>query len=188
MADKELKCSKCGNHFSSEELLREHFKVKHSDSEFVEPEDGSKIADVTSSLNEHVNYSTLAGFLLGVVITSTSIGGAMFLQDMMKEQTDITVVTCSNCSYERFKTVTDRMFDTNYKEVDYESTRGKKLIEKYNLKHIPGFIYEKSIEDRENFTQVRNSLVKFEDAYVMSDEGEEISQRFSEGIRINNQE
>lgn len=95
-----------------------------------------------------------------------------------------TVVTCDNCSYEDFRTVSERILDPRFVEVSESSSRGKRLIEKYELNYVPGFIIEKGVEEHKNFSRIRGSVVEFEDAYVVSDRGNEVAQRFSSGKEL----
>lgn len=182
MKDKKLKCEICGNRFSSEEYLEDHFELEHPDNEHKEFKDVE--GNFKYGFRYYLNRSAIIGFVIGFLMATAGISGAFFLQDLMKEEVEVTVITCDECSYERFKTATDRMFEANYNEVDYESSKGEDLIAKYDLNYIPGFIFEKNVEEKENFTQVRGALVEFEDAYVISDAGEETAQRFSEGFSL----
>lgn len=172
----------CGKKFSSEEYLEDHFELEHPDIKQIDFEEVN--GKLSYGLRKYLNRSAIIGFVIGFLVASAGILGVFFLQDVMKEEVDVTVVTCDECSFERFKTATDRMFEANYNEVDYESTKGEDLIAKYNLNYIPGFIFEKNVKEKDNFTQVRGALVEFEDAYVMSDAGEETAQRFSEGFSL----
>jgi hypothetical protein len=104
---------------------------------------------------------------------------------MDSSEVSITVVTCENCSYNRFTTATDRIFDASYREVDYQSEKGQQIMQKYDIRYVPGFVFSKNVEDAANYTGVAHQLVAFEDAYVLSDTGDEVAQRFSSGFSLN---
>ena len=183
MEEENLECAECGEHLGNEELLREHYHLEHK---------GKRPRSVKPShpeyrkfFSKHFNSSTAVGFLLGIMLTSSAIAGGIYVQDYLEEEITVTVVTCENCTYERFKSRTDRMMVTDYKEVDYQSKKGEELIQRYNLTYVPGFIIEKDVEEHENFTQIRNSVIKYDSSYVIRDKRSKVAQRFSEGFKLN---
>lgn len=178
MEEEELKCNECGEILGSRETVEEHFDLEHSGKEV----DFERMTQAGSfEVSKYFNRNAAIGFFLGVILTAGAIAGGSYLQERMEDTTRITVVTCEDCTYERFKTTTDRMIEADYREVSYQSAEGEKLTQKYNLSYVPGFIYPKSIEEHENFSQMRNALIKHGDAYVMSDSPIRKAQRFSEG-------
>lgn len=137
------------------------------------------------ALKTHLNKSFGAGLIIGVIISSVAfVGMPMFLEES-KLTVPVTVVTCDNCSYGKFQNATDRMFNTEYREVDYNSEEGQNLIEKYNINYVPAFIFDRKVEDAEALNRVEPTLVKFEDAYVIPDAGVKVAQRLSNGISLN---
>jgi len=74
------------------------------------------------------------------------------------------------------------MVKTEYNEIDYQSEKGRELIQKHNLKYIPGFLFNaKQLQKAENFSSIEPTLVKSDNAYVIPDEGIEVAQRLSDG-------
>lgn len=184
---KELfECSECGDHFSSEELLKEHFRLEHPDAVYNGPAvEQFSWKQVKDAVRPYLNVSFGTGFIIGVLLTSAIFGLNAFLASSGGDvPVTVTVLTCDNCSYDRFQTRTDKMFNAKYREVDYQSEEGQRLIEKYNIRYIPGFIYNKKVEEAENFTRAKSSLVGFEDAYVLSDGEGEAARFLSKGITI----
>ncbi|WEL19443.1 hypothetical protein [Candidatus Nanohalococcus occultus] len=178
MSKDRFECPECGENFSSETYLKEHFKVEHPGKHY------RQLAGRKFSL-PRLEKSFSTGILTGLMIAAGLVIAFQGYQAYSYDPVEVTVVTCDNCSYERFKGATERYFDVSYSEVNYDSERGRALSERYELNYVPGFIFGKDIEDKKNFTRVRNALVEFEDAYVMSDTRNEAAQRFSKGISLN---
>lgn len=139
---------------------------------------------------KYLNFSFGLGLLAGIFIASTAFSGYIYWDSLDHRTTvPITVVTCDSCDYERFRNATDRMLKTEYSEVDYQSTKGQELIQKHNLKYVPGFVFDREqLEKAENFTSIRSTLAESEDAYIIPDEGIEVAQRLSEGEYLNRSE
>ncbi len=189
MPEKEIhECPECGKKFGTREILEEHSRLEHGSSSILDlvPEKGVDLEDFRSQVSRlrPDSFSSFGyGFLVGLLVALLAFGGFSYYQSLDPGvPVEVTVVTCDNCSYERFRTATDRLFNTRYTEVDYRSERGQELIERYNLKYVPGFIFEPEVEEAENFTRVKSVLVRFEDAYVLPDEGNKAAQRLSSGI------
>lgn len=195
----EHRCGECGKNFGSLETLHEHQEMEHGDSVEENNEGAPEIF-------EHLMFSReqLIGAVLGFILAGFFITGINYVQaaeidfnermesdfreplsktykDMTTPEIEITVVNCENCSYSRFRKETDELMKANYREVDYESDEGQRLIEKYDLYYVPGFIFDKEVEKTENFTRIESMLVEFDDAYVLPDKGFETAQRVSEG-------
>lgn len=174
--EEEYQCSECGKVFSSEELLEKHSEMEHGHPAIYEVKE-FELPEI------HFNRSQLTGFLLGFLLAFGLIGGYTVI-DNMESTVGITVVTCDNCSYSKFRQTTDQLMKTEYREVDYQSEEGQKLIQKYNLNYVPGFIFDKKLENAENFTEIKSVVVEFDDAYVLPDKGVEAAQRQSEGMSL----
>jgi hypothetical protein len=195
----EHRCEECGKNFGSRETLHEHQELEHEDALEEKNEEDPEIF-------EHLmfNREQLIGAFLGFVLAGFFITGINYVQaaeidfnermdsdfkepisktykDMTTPEVEITVVTCDNCSYSRFKEETDEIMKADYREVDYGSEEGQMLIKKYDLYYVPGFIFDKKVEKTENFTRIESTLVEFDDAYVLPDRGIETAQRVSEG-------
>jgi len=179
-----FKCSECGNLFDSEELLKDHFNVKHPNSKYAGPAvEETGLKDYLSKVKPHLNLSFGIGLVLGVLLTTAIFGGAAAWNSFIGPQpVDVTVVTCEECNYERFQNATDRMFNANYKQVNYQTDEGQEFVERYNLEYVPGFILEKSVGNHENFTQIRPNVISMENGYVLDIEA---AQRFSDGEELN---
>lgn len=178
-------CPECDSYFGSKETFSEHVELEHSGS--LEPGETFELdlGKVRDRISAHMNRSFAIGFILGILVASAGFGGYMYWNSLDHRTTvPVTVVTCDNCSYDRFRTATDRIFKTKYKEVDYKSQRGQELIEKYNIKYVPAFIFDKKIEKAENFYRVKSILVKFKDAYVLPDRSPRAAQRLSNGTEL----
>lgn len=189
MKENRFKCSECGKIFGSEDTFEEHSMLEHQgEAETESAESWRLMFDSLKSAGKKLRSSFMGGFLIGLIIASAAFSGYIYY-DSIDKRTDVpvTVVTCESCEYEKFRDATDRMFKASYTEVDYRSEEGQRLIEKYDLKYVPGFIFDrKKLEKAENFTAVEPTLVKNEDAYVIPDEGVEVAQRLSTGIPLNN--
>lgn len=173
-----VSCPKCGEVHSSWDSLEEHYTVEHDGELEANTKDKKVFSSLKSFLTGH-DLKFLAGVFVGSFITAMIFVAPAHLDQ--QEPVKVTVVSCEGCDYERFVNVTDRQFDVQYVELDYQSDRGMRKIEKYNRSYVPAFIFDRSVEDRENFTSIRNSVVEYEDAYVLSDRGVEVAQRFSTG-------
>lgn len=143
-----------------------------------------------SRFGKYANLSFGLGLLAGILIASTAFSGYIYWDSLDHRTTvPITVVTCDSCEYEKFKDATDRMLKTQYREVDYRSEEGQKLIQEHNLEYVPGFIFEgEQLEKAGNFTSLETTLVDSGNAYVIPDEGTEVAQRLSEGENLNQAE
>lgn len=179
-----FKCSECGGLFDSEELLKDHFDVKHSNTTYKGPAvEETSWKDHLKKIKPYLNTSLGLGFVLGVLFTAAVLGGVAAYDSFRgPEPVDVTVVTCEDCNYDRFKNATDRIFKVNYNEVNYQTSEGQDLVERYGLEHVPGFILDKNVENHENFTQIRSNVVNIEDSYVLDVEA---AQRFSDGQDLN---
>ena len=186
MPKERFKCPECGKIFGQEETFREHADIEHEGIISVD-EARETVRTRFSKIRDEIDLSFGLGLLIGILMTSAAFSGYIYWDSMdHRTSVPITVVTCDNCEYDRFKSATDRMFKTNYKEVDYKSEEGQRLIERYNLKYVPGFIFDRvQLEKAENFTSVRSTLVQSEEAYIIPDEGVEVAQRLSKGITLN---
>lgn len=178
MEKEKLRCGECGETFTSEEYLEEHYHVEHPGK--TPSTDSGRDFGLPSFEKNFRN-----GVLTGLLAAAALIVAFQGYQAYSYNPVEVTVVTCDNCSYERFKGATERYFDVTYEEVDWDSNEGEEMIQRYNVNYIPAFIFEKDVEERKNFTRVRNALVEFEDAYVMSDQRNEAAQRFSKGFNLN---
>jgi len=143
-----------------------------------------------SRFGKYANISFGLGLLIGVFLTSTAFSGYMYWDSLdHRTSVPVSVVTCDSCEYDRFREATDKMLKTEYREVDYQSERGQALVEKYGLKYIPGFIFDREqLEKAENFSSMQSTLATAEDAYVIPDEGMEVAQRLSKGEYLNRSE
>lgn len=178
MPEQNPECPECGKVFSSEEYLDKHIEVDHGGEILEVPDESFEFKpDI-----EEIDRKFLIGLATGLIVVLALIAGYSYMESM--DRVEITVVTCESCDYSSFRQTTDELFNTNYREVDYQSEEGQQLIEKYDLFYVPGFIFEKEVENRENFTRIRAVLVEFEDAYVLPDKGNEAAQRMSEGISL----
>lgn len=146
-----------------------------------------KVEDSIDPVKKFLNKSFGLGLLAGLLIATSVFSGYLYLDSLdHRTEVPITVITCEECNYEDFKKATDRMFNTNYREVNYKSEEGQELIQKYNLKYVPAFAFDKKVENAKAFERTKSSLVKFEDAYVIPDEGRKVAQRLSEGKSLDN--
>ncbi len=182
MSEEKFECPECSQVFSTEETLKEHSQMEHG----KETAAGKRLPSF--SVKTHLKKSFGTGMLLGILLSSAVFSGYLYWDSMdHRTEVPVTVVTCEECEWSEFRESTDRIFKASYREVDYQSEEGQELIEKYNLKYVPGFIFDREkIEQAENFTKVEPTLVKSEDAYVIPDEGIETAQRLSEGKPLDN--
>jgi hypothetical protein len=185
-----VKCSACGDRFSSKELLKEHFRIEHSDLTYSGPANQSQQGELMQKFDSHVrphlNTSFFLGSIFGFLATIMLAHGYATYDDFTgPEPVEVTVVTCDNCSYGSFQNATSRLFKTDYREVNYQSDEGQQLIDKYSLNYVPGFIFEKEVERRDNFSKIAVAVASFEDAYVVADKGNRVAQRLSQGKDLN---
>jgi glutaredoxin len=188
MPENRFKCPDCGKVFGEKVTLKEHVEMEHSNGSVTAAK--KSIIENISGFEKYFNVSFGLGLILGIILTSAAFSGYMYWDSLDQRTTvPVTVVNCDTCDYNRFKDATDRMFKTSYREVDYRSEEGQELIQKYNLKYVPGFIFDREqLEKAENFTAVKPTLVESEDAYVIPDEGEKVAQRLSSGMYLNSSE
>jgi len=145
--------------------------------------------DLPDRLSEFLNKSFAVGLASGIVLSSIIFSGMLYWDSIdHREPVEITVVSCENCSYDKFSSATDRMFEQRfkeykpvYREVDYRSEKGSNLVKRYDLNYVPGFIYESKISEAENFSIIENTLVEVNGSYVLPDKGIEVAQRLSDG-------
>lgn len=181
-----VECPECGKLFGSEETLEEHVNLEHDGKSSLEDK---QFEFKVPSLGRYWNRSFGLGLLTGVLLTATAFSGYIYWNSLdHSQEVTVTVLTCDNCSYGKFRNATDRMFKTEYREVDFQSSEGQQLIQKYSLNHVPGFIFNGTqLERADNFTRVRNTLGEFEDAYVIPDDRVETAQRLSDGFELKGQ-
>lgn len=185
MSKEMLRCPECGKNFGTEETFREHVKLEHSKTVQARSEGRIRLKRLKGLRNRYLNKSLLLGFILGFMIASAGFSGYMYWNSLdHRASGTVTVVTCENCTYDRFRTATDRIFNADYEEVKYDSDRGQQLIERYDLNYIPGFIFEKKVEKAEDFYKIKNVLVEFDDSYVAPDRGIRVAQRMSSGFEL----
>lgn len=170
------RCKICQKRFSSEELLERHHEIKHQEELEIKELEPFSISDLI--------YERKAFFAASIILGLFLLAG-LTVQSMGESPVRITVVTCEECDYNEFRETTDPMIPTSYSEVMYNSSEGEKLINRYDLNYVPGFIFSKNIENTENFTRMRSVLVEFDDAYVLPDRGVRAAQRTSEGMALN---
>lgn len=182
MTEEKFECPECGKVFGSEETLKDHSKMEHGRIARIKEDPVEELREQMPDFRKFLNASFGLGLLIGIILTSAAFGGYLYWESLdHRTEVPIKVVTCDNCSYDKFQRATDRMFKTSYTEVDYQSEEGQQLIQKYNLKYVPGFVFNRSVENAVNFSRVKPSLVEFDDAYVIPDEGVTIAQRLSDG-------
>jgi hypothetical protein len=185
--DEDYECPECGKHFGSAETFQAH--VDHEHSGELGMQTGSPVDFDTGRLRqrvrENLNRSFAMGLVIGLLIASAGFSGYIYWDSLDHRTTvPVTVVTCDNCSYDKFKTATDRIFKTNYEEVDYQSERGQELVNEYNAKYVPLFIFDKKVDEAENFYRVESILVEFDNAYVLPDRSPRAAQRLSNGTSL----
>lgn len=191
MPENRFKCSECGKLFGSEDTFREHSELEHQGEAEIESAETWKIMfSRFKSAGNSLSSSFAGGLLVGLIIASAAFSGYIYWDSMDHRTTvPVTVLTCDSCEYDKFKDATDRMFKAQYREVDYQSDEGQQLIQKHNLKYVPGFIFDAGqLEKAENFTSVKPTLVESQDGYVIPDEGVEVAQRLSKGKALNRSE
>jgi hypothetical protein len=186
MASEHFQCSECGKVFGSEQTLRDHAKIEHGSRSIVDlSQNEVKTGDILKRVKPYFNMSFLLGFLTGMLVAAAAFYGYVYLDSGNSDATvPVTVVTCDNCSWDRFKGATSRMFNADYREIDYQSEQAEEMIQKYDINYIPAFIFSKEIEEADNFTRIRNVLIEFDDAYVIPDQGIQTARYFSKGITL----
>lgn len=178
----DFRCDECDKIFASKDGLRRHSRVEHDhEPSFTEVRE-IRLKELFS--RDKLIRGFAAGFLLAA-ITLTIFAATQESVSTTPEETpepvDITVLTCENCTYQEFRDTTDPLFETEYREVNYNSSEGRELIEKYSIGFIPAFIFDKDVENRANFTRINSTLRKFDDAYVLPDGRMPAAQRVSSG-------
>jgi len=183
MGEERYQCPICDRYFGSEDAFRKHARIEH-DEEAVETSSNFEL-ELGEKLKSFLNLSFGAGLLLGLILSGTAFAGYSYWDSLdHRMEVPITVVTCDNCSYEGFRTATDRMFNAEYREVNYQSEEGQQLINKYDINYIPAFIFDRKVEEAEQFFKVEPVLVEYDDAFVVPDRGNLVAQRVSEGKEL----
>ncbi len=78
---------------------------------------------------------------------------------------------CFNCDTGRVLNILEGMFgEITLKEVDYNTNEGKALAEKLDLRLLPAYILNDSIEKNENYNNLRQIFIKKEGKYVLSED------------------
>ena len=194
----EHRCGECGKNFGSEDILEKHEEIEHDT--YAKEKRNKNINDLKPDREQvigaflgfllaaffisGVNYVQSAEFDVGDTVPNIGENLGSYYDDITEPTVQITVVTCDNCSYSRFREETNSIMKADYREVDYRSEKGQKLVERYKLNHIPGFIFDSEVERAENFTEIESILVEFEDAYIIPDKGIEAAQRMSDGKEL----
>lgn len=76
--------------------------------------------------------------------------------------------TCENCNPDEALVGLRRVMPTMLTEkVDVNSEQGQALIEKFNIKTVPAFIFSKELENTDLFAQAQALFEKKEDSYAM---------------------
>jgi len=136
-------------------------------------------------LEKYWNRTFGKGVLTGVLIMSLLFSGFLYWDSVdHRVEVPVTVVTCDDCSYDRFESATDRMFRVSYEEVEYSSEEGQELIDEHSLSYVPSFIFGEEVEKAENFTAIKPSIYESGDYYVLRTEGPEVAQRLSDGKQL----
>lgn len=190
MSEEHYRCPRCDKHFGSEETFREHARIEHPEAEISQEKEESidiELKSILARIKSYLNLSFAAGLILGLVISGAAFSGYTYWNSLdHRMEVPVTVVTCDNCSYESFRSSTDRMFNADYREVDYQSDEGQQLINKYELGYVPAFIFDKKVSEAEQFYKVKPVLFEYDDAYLVPDRGNLVAQRVSEGKTIEN--
>lgn len=182
--DKLYECGECGKKYGSKETLQEHSRLVHGHPTVLTGSSGFDLSGL-KKFSSYINLSFGLGLVFGMMIMLGGVLAYSTFYTPPAHQIDVTVVTCDNCSYGKFRNATDELFNADYKEVDYKSKKGQSLIDKYNIKYVPAFIFDKkSLEEADNFTLVRPGLAEFKDAYVIPDEGVKKAQMLSHGFQL----
>ncbi len=187
MAEERYQCPLCEKYFGSEETFSEHARIEH-DTEAVDMEEDDPLLDVNglmAKIRYNFNRSFLLGLVLGLVVSGAAFSGYTYWESLdHRVEVPVTVVTCDDCSYGEFQNATDRLFNAEYRQVDYQSSEGQELVEKYDLQYIPAFIFDPQVKEAEDFYKVEPVMIEYEDAYVILDRGNLVAQRLSEGIEL----
>ncbi|MCD6557416.1 MAG: hypothetical protein J7K31_00070 [Candidatus Aenigmarchaeota archaeon] len=114
-----------------------------------------KMKKSTAKLVILLGVALVIGFFLGQqysagIITSSHL-----------EMTVITSKSCDTCDTTRTIEITKRLFNgIKVKELEYETPQGKKLVEDLDIKLLPAYVFNKAVEEEDNFTNIRNALKK----------------------------
>lgn len=183
----QYRCPDCGKNFGSEETFQEHMEIDHPGGLNI---DTTRLPDLDpqqliQKMRAYLNRSFALGLIIGLLIASAGFSGYLYWQSLdHRTPVPVTVVTCDSCTYDKFRTATDRIFNAKYREVNYQSEEGQRLIQKYNIKYVPAFIFDKKVAETENFYRVKSILVEFDDAYVLPDRSPRAAQRLSNGTEL----
>ena len=93
-----------------------------------------------------------------------------------KEEQKINVIVlndhkeCFNCKPDRVLSILESWFGAvNAKEIGYSTDEGKKLAELIGVRLLPAYILENNITNRAAFEQYKNTFVKKNNSYVLSE-------------------
>lgn len=131
-----------------------------------------------------VDEKVVKGFLGALLVTLIVSSGLFVIDSIEKDSYRVTVVTCETCEYPEFRDKMAPLFDLEYYEIDVNSSKGKNMVERYDLIYVPGFIFEKDIRNADNFSRIGSYLNEFQDSYAVPDTEVPTAQRLSEGRHL----
>lgn len=174
----DIECSECGRLFGSKKIFKKHSEFEHDgEAEIVRDK------DLELPKPSFLGKRFFAGFLVGVLLTgSIAAAGFYFMDEVVQpEPVEVTVLTCENCDHSDFINANDRLMESEYRTVDYQSEEGQQLLDKYGIRYVPGFIFSKNVERQPVFPRINASLIEREDGYILSDvEDNNVAQRMTQ--------
>ena len=109
---------------------------------------------------------------IGICLEPGSADAKCEFKDVIK--TNVVVLNdkknCFNCDTQRVLSILKEWFDEiNVKDIDYNTLKGKEVAQKFDAQMLPMYILDENITQKPKFEQFKQSFVKKEDSYVLSD-------------------
>lgn len=92
-----------------------------------------------------------------------------FKQDIKTNLIVINDKNCKLCDSSNMKTITKEIFpNVKIKEIDYEETEAKKLINQFNINALPAYLFDSNVSKAINFNDFKTALIKKKNNYLIT--------------------
>jgi hypothetical protein len=75
---------------------------------------------------------------------------------------------CTSCDTTQIVDVTKQLFlGVKIRNVEYNSSEGQAIVQKYNIKLLPAYLFDSNVTKSPNYAQVSRALVQTDDKYLI---------------------